>query len=121
MKTLTHIILVTLVLMVAAACEEESDLAFTRVVSPVVIDVADSNPSEITAIVSELDKSGILDNTVGIKYLPVSGLELSVFVGSVELGKYTTDGEGKIVVTYSADKPNEYAGIYKDIPFRIKK
>ena len=102
-------------------CQEESDLAFTRVVAPVVIEVTDSNTSEITATVSELDKSGIMDHTVGIKYLPVAGIELSVLVGGVELGKFTTDGEGKIVVTYPGGKPNEYAGIHKGIAFRIKK
>jgi hypothetical protein len=121
MKALTHILTVALSILILSACEEESDLAFTRVSSPVVVDVADSNPSEITATISELDKSGILDNTVGIKYLPVAGLEVTVFAGGAELGKFTTNNDGKIVVAYPGGKPNEYAGVHNGIAFRIKK
>jgi hypothetical protein len=86
-----------------------------------VIGVADSNPNELTATISELDKSGIMDNTVGIKSIPVPDLLIEVFSGSTSLGTFTTDTEGKIVVTYAVTKPNEFAGSYKGVAFRIKK
>jgi hypothetical protein len=121
MKKLSTYILMIPAFVLCMACEEESDLAINRVAAPVVIEVEDSNPSEITATVTELDKTGILDNSVGVVATPVSGLPVDVLVSGVSIGSFTTDTSGKIIVTYVGDKPNEFAGSYKGIAFRIKK
>lgn len=120
MKRFKNYTMIAAVFVFLLACDEE-EMVITRVASPVVIDVADSNPNELTATVSELDKSGILDHTVGIVSIPVADLALEVFSGSTSLGTFTTDTSGKIIVTYAATKPNEFAGSYKGIAFRIKK
>jgi hypothetical protein len=121
MKIINNAFRIVIAFLLFAACSEESDLAIKRLASPVVIDVVDSNPGEITATISELDKSGIMDNTVGIKYLPVADLEIEVFSGTLSIGSFTTNTEGEVVIVYAGTKPNEYAGVYKGVAFRIKK
>jgi hypothetical protein len=110
-----------LLLVALAGCEEESDLAIKRVVSPVVIEVESISSVQLKATVFELDKSGILDYTVGIDSIAVPELALEVYSGTISLGLYTTDGDGSILVDYVDAKPTEYAGTYKGIAFRIKK
>lgn len=118
-KTYIPTILVALALCFTN-CEDESDMAVNKVASPVLLDVK-SGAGEVTAIFYELDKTGILDNTVGIDSIPLANLAIEVFAASASIGTFTTGGDGSFKVTYTATKPNEYAGIYKGIPFRIKK
>ena len=121
MKTIYRIIGPIILAIIMVNCSEESDLAIRRVVSPVVIEVEATGSEEVTATFFELDKSGILDHTVGIDSIPVSNLSIEVFATGVTLGSFTTDSSGKIIVSYTGTKPNEYAGSYKGIAFRIKK
>lgn len=103
------------------SCEEESDMAIERVVAPVVIQIENTSSTEIMAIFYELDKTGILDHTVGIDSVEVPNLEVEVFAASQSIGKFTTAGDGSIRIGYAGIKPNEYAGMHKGIAFRIKK
>ena len=121
MKTSYRLLAFVLLIISLASCEEESDLAIKRVVSPVVIEVETITSVQLKATVYELDKSGLLDYTVGIDSIAVPNLSLEVFAGGVSIGSFTTDGEGSILVDYVDTKPNEYAGTYKGTAFRIKK
>lgn len=113
--------IIALITTLAYSCEEVSDMAIVRVAAPVVIDVVDTSPTAVTATFYELDKSGILDHTVGIDSIPVAGLSVEVFAASTSLGHFTTDDTGVLIVSYVGTKPNEYAGTHKGIAFRIKK
>jgi hypothetical protein len=121
MKIIYNLLLITLMAMVGVSCSEESDMAITRVVSPVVIETEDVAADQVKATFFELDKSGILDYTVGIDSIAVPNLSIEVFASATSLGTFTTDGSGAIVVDYLGTKPTEYAGSYKGISFRIKK
>ena len=121
MKTIYKLCVCAFLFVALAGCEEESDLAIKRVVAPVVIEVESISSAQLKATVFELDKSGILDYTVGIDSIAVPDLAVEVFAGTLSLGLFTTDGEGSILVDYIDTKPTEYAGTYKGIAFRIKK
>lgn len=112
---------ISVLLFLFISCDDDSDLAIKRVAAPVTIDVVSSNTAEITVTVKELDKSGILDNTVGVVSTAVPGLPLEVFASGISLGTFTTDSDGKVLVAYLGTKPNEFAGTYKGVAFRIKK
>lgn len=116
-KLLMALLVATLLI----GCSEESDLAIQRVVSPVVIEIEDVSATEVRATFFELDKTGILDHTVGIDSIAVPNLAVEVFAASASIGSFTTDGVGSILIEYLGTKPNEYAGSYKGISFRIKK
>lgn len=113
---MTAMIIVTLV-----SCEDESDMAVNKVASPVLLDVKTTGTNEVTAYFYELDKSGILDHTVGIDSIPISNLAIEVFAGTTSVGIFNTDATGSFMVSYTGTKPSEYAGIHKGIAFRIKK
>ena len=121
MKTIYRLMTIALLVAGTVRCSEESDMAIERVVAPVVVEVEEAAPSEIKATFYELDKSGILDHTVGIDSIPVSNLSIEVFAASTSVGVFTTDADGSLTVSYTDVKPNEYAGVYKGISFRIKK
>ncbi|AGA79095.1 hypothetical protein [Echinicola vietnamensis] len=118
------------------ACEDAVELATPNVASPVLVVVDGSNfPSDsdvaVTAKFMELDKSGILDNNVGIDSIPVSDLQISVFVNQTEeVSTAVTDGEGEAMLNISwqelgLEVPGsgdqvrlEFTGSHKNIPFR---
>lgn len=118
----TYIIglLVGMILVTLTSCEDESDMAINKVASPVLLDLQDS-PGELTAYFFELDKSGILDHTVGIDSIPLANLQVEVFASTTSVGVFTTDVSGSFLVPYSGTKPNEFAGEYKGIAFRFLK
>jgi hypothetical protein len=115
------VLMVAIVIVTLSSCEDVSDMAVNKVAAPVLLDVKNTGTAEITAIVYELDKSGILDHTVGIDSIPVTNLSIEVFAGTSSVGVFTTDTEGKFIVAYTGAKPNEYAGVHKGVAFRIKK
>jgi len=120
MKTIFRsTIILAIVAAAAFACSEESDLAIKRVVAPVVME-KDNSGTEVTATFFELDKSGLMDHTVGIDSIPVPNLAIEVFAGGTSKGVFTTDADGSIVVAYTGAVPNEFAGTYKGIAFRFK-
>jgi hypothetical protein len=116
-----YVLLVAMIIVTLSGCEDESDMAVNKIASPVLLDVKTTGTNEVTAYFYELDKSGILDYTVGIDSIPVADLAIEVFAGTSPLGVFTTSTEGSFIVTYTGTKPNEYAGVHKGIAFRIKK
>ena len=103
--------------LVFSSCEDVSDLAFDRVASPVLLVTADAADGQTQATFYELDKSGILDQNVGIDSIPVSGLSIEVFSTDASLGTFTTDAAGSIMVPGS---PVAWVGEYKGIAFRFE-
>jgi hypothetical protein len=114
------ILLVGMILVTLTSCEDESDMTVNKVASPVLLELKDS-PGELTAYFFELDKSGILDHTVGIDSIPLANLQVEVFASTSSLGVFTTDDSGSFLVPYAGTKPNEFAGAYKGIAFRFIK
>jgi len=121
MKTIYILTILSIMTLSITSCEDVSDMAVNKVAAPVLVDVQNTSAAEITAYFFELDKSAILDHTVGIDSIPVAGLDIEVFAANSSIGVFTTDSEGSIRVSYAASKPNEYAGVHKGIAFRIKK
>src|SRR5688572_6864552 len=115
------ILLAAMIVVSVTSCEDESDMAVNKVASPVLLDIKNTGTNEVTAYFYELDKTGILDNTVGIDSIPVADLAIEVFAASASVGTFTTDALGSFIVSYAGTKPNEFAGSHKGIAFRIKK
>lgn len=117
-------------------CEDVVELATPNVASPVLVllegsSFTSSSNVEVMGTFLELDKSGILDKNIGIDSLPVSNLEIKVFVDHVEeVSTLVTDSMGKVAFSLTwadlgvsaATSGNqvrlEFAGIHKGIAFR---
>jgi hypothetical protein len=123
--------------MAATSCVVTDDLATPNVASPVLV-LLDGTEFEANSEVAvlgrfyELDKSGILDQHVGIDSIPVSGLNIRVFINSTqEVGSFTTDGSGRALFQQSwsglgVDAPTsgrqirlEFAGEHNNTAFRM--
>jgi hypothetical protein len=126
-KHILKIAIILAVLFGLFACEEESDMAIDRVASPVLVMVspASKTPDLITvsATFLELDKSGILDHTIGIDSIPVPNLSIKVAkYGGAVLTTLTTDAAGKVTLSSpTADLTGttklEWSGEYKGVKF----
>ncbi|HSI77461.1 MAG TPA: hypothetical protein VK957_16290 [Lunatimonas sp.] len=118
------------------SCVEGVELATPNVASPVLV-MLQGTTFDATAPVSvegrfyELDKTGILDQNIGIDSIPVAGLQIRVFINQTdEVGSATTDSAGKIVfeqpwTSLGVASPTsgrqirlEFAGTHKNIAFR---
>ncbi len=127
-KYLKHTFAIAFVAFTLSACEDVADNAIPHIASPVLLEtaqiVADSLNSEVRATFFELDKTGIMDNTVGIDSIPIANLSIQVFAGGGSLGTFTTDNAGSFVVAYNpsviTDKL-EWAGTYNNVAFRFIK
>jgi hypothetical protein len=116
--TCIMVLLCAMILVTITSCEDESDMAINKVASPVLLDIK-SGTGEVTAYFFELDKSGILDHTIGIDSIPLANLQVEVFASSASIGVFTTDANGSFLISYSDKRPTEYAGEYKGIAFRF--
>ena len=105
-------------LLILSSCEEEPEMAFDRVASPVLLVTDPVGTDEIQATFYELDKTGILDQNVGIDSMPISNLSIEVFSGSSSIGTFTTDTNGSIVVPSVSDLV--WAGEYNGVKFRFQ-
>ncbi|MCC5938551.1 MAG: hypothetical protein JJU34_14825 [Lunatimonas sp.] len=123
-------------LICCVSCVETDELVTPNVASPVLVVLqgsafAASAPVSVNGRFYELDKSGILDHTVGIDSIPVAGLQVRVFINHTqEIGSATTDSNGRLVfeqpwssLGLSAPRVGntvrlEFAGVHKDIAFR---
>ncbi len=114
-------LLAAMIIVTITSCEDESDMAISKIASPVLLDIKNTSPNEVTAYFYELDKSGILDYTIGIDSIPLADLQVEVFAASTSMGVFTTDATGSFLVTFTGAKPNEYAGEYKGTAFRFLK
>ena len=78
------------------SCSKD-DLAFDIIESPVLaqfeaLDATEPGMLKVKATFFDLDKTGILDNTVGIDSLPVSGLAIKVYVFELVKSPFTLYG-----------------------------
>lgn len=136
MKNITNKLAIIGLVISVFSCVDAVELATPNVASPVLI-MLDGNEFDAATGVAvagtfyELDKTGLLDNTVGIDSIPVSGLEIRVFINDTEeVGMLTTDGSGKILFqnpwsSLGLTSPSsgeqvrlEFAGTYNDVSFR---
>ena len=95
---------VTLGLFLLLGCQKEPML-LDRVASPVLITVSGGSFSAVenvvaSAVVWELDKSGILNNQVGIDSIPVANLPVVLYLADgTRVAESSTDAQGKISFT----------------------
>jgi len=112
-----------------SACISE-DLAFEVIESPVLATFEESVDTQegilsMTATFYELDKSGILDQNIGIDSTLVTGLSLQIFVDeSALVDEVMTDSQGKAVFEKSLNDLNgsrriEWVGTHANTAFRI--
>ena len=105
------------------------ELAFDIVESPVlaVFDTPGATPDSLSVLATfyDLDKSGILDLTIGIDSLPIADLEIKVYVDESTLVQtLTTDSQGQILFetplsALGVSSRLEWVGIFDETPFRI--
>ena len=118
------------------SCVEAEDLVTPNVASPVLVLLNGTSFSPATSVTVgsqflELDKTNILDYSKGIDSIPVPNLNISVFINNTnEVANLVTDAEGSadLVISWSDlglpdAKPGnqvrlEFAGTYKNVPFR---
>ena len=129
MKNLKYTVALSLLVGLLFSSCTKDDLAFDVIESPVLAvfeDMGDgANNLTVKATFYDLDKSGILDNAVGIDSIPVANLEISVFILANQLVEtLTTDSNGEVVfdVPFSSltgASRLEWVGKHDDIDFRI--
>src|SRR5690606_2418030 len=118
------------------SCVEAEDLATPNVASPVLVLLEGTSfdaasPVTVWSRFLELDKTNILDHTKGIDSIPVSNLDISVFINNTnEVAKLVTDtrGSADLVLSWSdlglseassgSSVRLEFAGTYKEVAFR---
>ena len=116
---------------ISSGCLEE-ELAFDVVESPVLA-LFDDTLDDSTGILSvratfyELDKSGILDHTIGIDSTLLTGLPIEVYINESQLmGTFTTDSNGEVLYEEDFSAVGtagrlEWVGSHKGVSFRIYK
>jgi len=106
------------------------DLAFDIIESPVLATFEENIDAQegmlnMTATFYELDKSGILDQNIGIDSTLIVGLTLDIFINENTLvGQLTTDSNGQVIFEKSIEDLEganriEWVGTYNSTPFRI--
>ncbi|UZD24206.1 hypothetical protein PBT90_12505 [Algoriphagus halophytocola] len=118
------------------SCVETEELVTPNVAAPVLIlfegnSFSPESPVTVASKFLELDKTNILDHTQGIDSIPVSNLDIAVFINNTTaVASLLTDAAGaaELVVSWSElglSEPTsgsqvrlEFVGEYKDIPFR---
>jgi len=121
---------IIMVMLFASSCTSD-ELAFDVVESPVLAlfdgPTTTDEMMSITATFYELDKSGILDQNIGIDSTLISNLAIRIFTDDkVMLDELTTDAKGQIEFTRALSEIGstsrlEWAGNYNDIAFRVYK
>lgn len=129
-KGILFALLATLTLMLLLSACTSDDLAFDVIESPVLATFEESIDSEegiltMTATFYELDKSGILDQNIGIDSTAITGLSIEVFIKEkTSVGQLTTDSNGEATLEISFSELEgasrlEWVGSYNSTPFRI--
>ncbi len=130
------IIQISVLLAVTASlfsCEEEPATKFDIVESPVLAifegqSFAADDAVEVRAQFFELDKSGILDNNIGIDSTAISGLNIELYIfETTKIADFVTDGDGVAMLQTDWNELGvasgvtrlEWVGVYNDQPFRI--
>lgn len=133
---------IALVALTLSACEEVADNAIPHIASPVLVEIetlgkyTPLDQVTLSAKISDLDKSGIMDNAVGIDTIPAALPSIQVLkdVNGNEETFFSplslTQGVGTIVADWADILPNgakpedglsvefEYFETYENIPFR---
>ena len=115
---------------ISYSCEDVSDMALDRVAAPVLgvnlLNEQDNGMLKRQVVFYELDKSGILDQTVGIDSIPVANLAIEVYLNEKTMVEsLTTDANGmvnleKSLSDFGGTAPAlQWVGSYKGINFRI--
>jgi hypothetical protein len=142
-KYLKYPLAIALVAFTLSSCEDVADNAIPHIASPVLLEVETLGKytplDQVTLFtkVSDLDKSGIMDNAIGIDTIPASLASIQVLkdVGGNEETFFSplslTQGTGTIVADWTDILPAdarpedglpiefEYFETYESIPFRI--
>jgi len=125
-----NIMALLIVAALSFGCEDVTDVAIDRVVAPVLgVDLGtetDNGMLKRQVVFYELDKTGILDHTIGIDSIPVSNLAIEVYINDrTSVGSLTTDANGLVVFEKplsdfgGAAPALQWVGSYKGINFRI--
>ncbi len=106
-------------------CQKEEDPFVDRVQSPVLVWIENADrkdylaggglyaepsvsvpanqldaPVQLTAVIYELDKSGLLNHAVGIDSIPVANLAITLqFRNGTRIADLVTDGDGRVTLT----------------------
>lgn len=142
MKRYVSYHLLALLIIVFAACEDVEDNAIPNIAAPVLVEIetlgkyTPLDQVTIATTISDLDKTGILDNTVGIDTVPASLSSIQVLkdVGGTTETFFSplslTQGSGVIVADWADILPAdsapedglevafEYFETYENVPFR---
>jgi|GEM_PF-703131 len=115
MKVINHIIkryrsavyLLPVLLVSLVSCEKTDELTTPKLDSPLLILLSGSSfaadaPVVVQGRFYQLDKSGILDHTIGIDSIPMGNLAVTVYVNhTTEVGSITTGSDGRATFTAS--------------------
>ena len=123
-----NLLIIPILAILMFSCDED-DMIIHRETSPILVDIQQMDTGQpgmltLQAGFYELDKSGILDQNVGIDSMAVADLSITVYInGSTVVGEYTTDSNGMIMFEKSAAELSssgtlEWAGTYHDVSFR---
>lgn len=121
---------IMMIMLLASSCSSD-ELAFDVIESPVLVlfdgPTTTDEMLSITATFYELDKSGILDQNVGIDSTLITNLSIKVFTDDdVMLEELTTDANGQVEFTKALSDIGstsrlEWVGNYNDVAFRVFK
>ena len=118
------------------SCVDADELTTPNVASPVLVLLEGTSfPASSQVTVGsrflELDKTNILDNTQGIDSIPVSNLDIAVFINNTdEVARLVTDTDGNadLIVSWAdlglpeaqsgSQVRLEFTGKYKEVAFR---
>ncbi len=125
-----NVMLPLIVATLSFSCEDVSDMAVDRIVAPVLgVNLGtdtDNGMLKRQVVFYELDKSGILDHTIGIDSVPVSNLAIEVYLDAQTMvGTATTDANGMVIFEkplsdFGGAAPIlQWVGSFKGINFRI--
>jgi len=122
MKNIFKITLaLSLTIILMSSCQEETDIILERVEAPVFMEYTAISETEAAATFYDLDKSGILDQNVGIIYNPINSLTVEVMMNGTSLGTFTTGSDGAFTLPIEDGVPDVFAGNYDGVAFRILK
>jgi hypothetical protein len=125
-----NVLILFIVASLSFGCEDVSDMALDRVAAPLLgVNLGtdtDNGMLKRQVVFYELDKTGILDHTVGIDSIPVSNLAIEVYLNAgTMVGSLTTDANGMVLfekplADFGGTAPSlQWVGSFKGTSFRI--
>lgn len=121
-------VIAILVVSLIIGCKKADDMAFDRVASPVLVITKPAVKGDATNTISAsfyaLDKSGILNSSIGIDSIPVAGLRVEVYTGvNTKIADAVTGADGAVTLElgkelFSGVTSFSWAGVHNNIAFR---